>query len=559
MRPTSRLRRVHLIFALALFLPLAVKAAAPGTHAEKATETARYKDFMALFQEWKEFQKPEQKSGVSDYSKAAMAVQYEVLGKLQDRLRQIDPALWPVSQQVDYKIIEAEMNGMVFEHRVLKPWSRNPAFYVLVHLSRSDVPEHEGPNAFPPIDTWTYDFPLNPSSAARLERQTEAIPAVLQQARVNLTGDAHDLWVGGIRAMRKQSSDLAALSNQVKGFAELAQAIERAQAATDQFTAWLESELPSKHGPSGVGIENYTWNLQKVHLVPYTWEQELTILQSELTRAHASLKLEEHRNRNLPPLSRIENAEQYDRLHNRSVDDYINFLKDNEIVTVRPYMEVELRAHIGNFVPAEGSRPFFYEVSYRDPLVLITHMHHWLELARMDQEPHPDPVRRNPLPYNMFDGRSEGLATGMEEMMMHAGLFDGRPHSKELVWIMLAERAARAIAGLYLHSNTFTMEQAVKFASKWTPRGWLPADSDMARSEQQLYLQQPAYGTSYIIGKIEIEHLLAEIALQQGGDFNLKNFMDEFRSAGLIPVSLIRWEITGKDDEIRHMENLSEQ
>jgi hypothetical protein len=47
---------------------------------------------------------------------------------------------------------------------------------------------------------------------------------------------------------------------------------------------------------------------------------------------------------------------------------------------------------------------------------------------------------------------------------------------------------------------------------------------------------------------------MAETALQQGDDFRLKTFMDEFRAAGLIPVSLIRWELTGKDDEIRRME-----
>jgi hypothetical protein len=29
--------------------------------------------------------------------------------------------------------------------------------------------------------------------------------------------------------------------------------------------------------------------------------------------------------------------------------------------------------------------------------------------------------------------------------------------------------------------------------------------------------------------------------------------MDEMEESGLIPVSLIRWEITGRDDEIRKM------
>jgi len=29
--------------------------------------------------------------------------------------------------------------------------------------------------------------------------------------------------------------------------------------------------------------------------------------------------------------------------------------------------------------------------------------------------------------------------------------------------------------------------------------------------------------------------------------------MDEFQSSGMIPVSLIRWELTGRDDEIRRL------
>lgn len=69
--------------------------------------------------------------------------------------------------------------------------------------------------------------------------------------------------------------------------------------------------------------------------------------------------------------------------------------------------------------------------------------------------------------------------------------------------IMLAQRAARATSGLMLHGREFDMEQAVDYASKWTPRGWLP-DGDLVRFEQQLYLRQPGYGTSYVAGKAPI-------------------------------------------------------
>lgn len=122
---------------------------------------------------------------------------------------------------------------------------------------------------------------------------------------------------------------------------------------------------------------------------------------------------------------------------------------------------------------------------------------------------------------------------------------------------MVAQRAARATSGLMLHGREFDTEQAVDYASKWTPRGWLP-DGDLVRFEQQLYLRQPGYGTSYLAGKAQIEELMAEVALQQGEDFTIERFFDEFYAAGVIPVSLVRWEMTGEKDPILEVDGVQE-
>ncbi len=132
---------------------------------------------------------------------------------------------------------------------------------------------------------------------------------------------------------------------------------------------------------------------------------------------------------------------------------------------------------------------------------------------------------------------------------MHAGLFDARPRTRELVWIMLAQRAARALSGLYLHGNEFEMEEAVAYATRWTPRGWLP-DGNLVRGEQHLYLRQPGYGTSYVTGKIQIEELMAEHALLLGDAFTIGRFFDEIFDTGVIPWTLTRWEMTGTKDPI---------
>ena len=97
-----------------------------------------------------------------------------------------------------------------------------------------------------------------------------------------------------------------------------------------------------------------------------------------------------------------------------------------------------------------------------------------------------------------------------------------------------------------MHANQSTLEKAAEFAATHTPRGWLSLQGNLVRSEQHLYLRQPAYGTSYVIGKIQIEQLLADRRRQLGSQFSMRRFMDEFDAAGLIPITLIRWELTGE-------------
>jgi uncharacterized protein (DUF885 family) len=77
---------------------------------------------------------------------------------------------------------------------------------------------------------------------------------------------------------------------------------------------------------------------------------------------------------------------------------------------------------------------------------------------------------------------------------------------------------------------------------------------NLVRGEQHLYLQQPAYGTSYVIGKIETDKLIAERRRQLGDAFTMKRFLDEFNAAGLVPISLVRWELTGQmPDDVKRM------
>ena len=511
----------------------------------QAKASTRYEDLLSLFAEWRTFQRPPLVNGVPDYSRAAMATQHKALAGYRARLAAIDPGGWAVPQQADYHIVRAEMNGLDFDHRVLAPWANNPAFYVTIFPSESDQPAREGPFAHGGIELWSYTFPLSARDADTIGAGMRAVPALLAQAKTNLVGNGKDLWVHGARDMRQQSRDLQAFAARLTpAEGALAKDVERARAATEDFAAWLEKEAASKTGPSGVGVENYDWYLRNVMLLPYTWRDLVTLMERELTRAHSSLALEETRNAALPPQAPIASAEEHARRFGEAVSAYVAFLRDRNIMTVRDYMEPALRARTGTFSP--GPREFFAEVDYRDPEVMRTHGYHWFDKARMIHLPHASPIRRGPLLYNIFITRTEGLATGWEEMMMHAGMLDGRPRSRELIYILLAQRAARALGDLRMHGEQASIETTATFTAAHTPRGWLRLDGNLVRFEQHLYLQQPGYGISYVIGKLEIEQLLADRKRQLGDRFTMRQFVDELDAAGLVPISLLRWELTGQ-------------
>jgi hypothetical protein len=529
----------------------------PGAVSMAATsQTTNYAGLLELFEEWRDFESPPLLDSAPDYTVETFAARRGDFAALQARLNAFDVTAWPIPQQVDWHLVRAEMNGYDFNERVLKPWARDPAFYASVWMARSDVPAHEGPTHHAVVEVWTYDFPLDTAAEEKLVAELDAIPPLMRQARRNLTGNARDLWVTGIRDVRAQSEALESLQEMLGDApsSELLAAISSAIEAGDDLVAWLESEANSKTGPSGIGKDNYTWYQQNVHLVPMTWEDEVRLLERELARAWSMLKLEEHRNRDLPPLVAASNPEEYDAKAEAAVERIMRFLDEKDIVTVTDYMEPALQEHKGAYVPPE-TRNFFMITAHYDPAPLFTHFYHWFELARMDRNPHPSPIRQGALLYNIFDSRNEGTATAVEEIFMNAGLYEDSPRSRELVWILLAQRAARGLGSLNAHANELTMEEAGGVHMDWTPRGWMKTEKELLIFEQHLYLRQPGYGTSYVTGKHLLDRTLAAYARQvelRGEEFVLKDFFDKLNAIDSIPISLGSWELTGirDNDEI---------
>ena len=510
-------------------------------------------ELEVLFTDWRQFETPPLNNGAPDYSVETFRNRMSEFRKLRDRLNEIDKSKLDIKSKIDWTIIWAEMNGFEFNFRVLKPWERDPAYYKSVWMNRSDVPAHEGPTHHSVVEIWQYDFPLSKNESSELNKQLRVIPILNEQAKINLTGNAKDLWIAGIRDIDTQISDLLSILNypNVNNDQNLVTTINEAIESTVSFSNWLKSESSKKDGPSGIGKENYTWYQNNVHLVPLSWDDEVMLLKRELARAWSSLKLEEHKNRNLPKLNSASTPEEYNLLVSESSKELINFLDKEEIVDVKDFYKEALDEHLGSYIP-EDKRNFFWITAHLDPKPLFSHFFHWFELAEMDFNPSQNVLRKGPLLYNIFDSRNEGVATAVEEMFMQIGLYENSPRSKEIVYILIAQRAARGLGSLYAHANLMSMEEAGKIHSEYTPRGWMKTEKELLIFEQHLYLRQPGYGTSYITGKYLFENALAEFSRLNENDAsaNLKSFFSKLINIGSIPMTLFHWEINNDSSVI---------
>jgi hypothetical protein len=250
-----------------LLVILAMVSIAACGDAPEVPRATTHAELVTLFDDWRAFEAPTLVDGVPDFSASAMSAKRDQISYWKARLMAVDTTGWSISDRVDYELIRAEINGFDFDLRLRKPWERDPSFYVMVYTSQSDVPAREGPVIHTVIESWQYETPLSGEAAAELATRLRTIAPLYTAAKENLTGNARDLWVAGVRTIGEQLGRLDDLTARVDHPEVTAAAAEAAVAIRD-FQSWLDASSDAKTGPSGLGKEAYTWYLQNVHLMP---------------------------------------------------------------------------------------------------------------------------------------------------------------------------------------------------------------------------------------------------------------------------------------------------
>jgi hypothetical protein len=547
---------LHLLFCCALLTGSTNLQAAGEVQQGQTVSSAGYSELVSLFGEFMEWKDPENtqrrqilkdRAGQDiepqpDYSTSANEDRHRTIQEMLARLAALDVSKWSVPEKVDYLAVRSRLDQENFMLQRFRPWARDPGFYVDRMLRV----------------TFT-ELPVTGDEKQELLLRLRAIPVLAEQAKSwldDVAADYADLAIHNLANSDGVGHGFPYRANPPAGVIgwykdllqraaeqpELVPEIEAAQAAVESFSHWLKNQRPTWTASAGVGEAAFDWYLKHIKLMPWTAGELVLLGERELDRLWADYALERHRNRAIQELEPARSAEEY-QARIDATDAHIRaFLAEQNIITV-PADIGRLDTNVP-WIVRPGGRNFWEEIQYRDPHP--DHLHavvpgHRFDAVMANRNRHPIRGRIQ------SDARIEGWATYLEEAMLQAGIFADRPRARELIQIFGIFRAARVPADVWLQTGQRGVREVVDYWLAHVPY----LDKDVARVDAEIYLRRPpGYGIGYTIGALQMQRLLADVKRLQGDDFDLRAFHDILMQSGRLPLSLLRWEMTGLDDEV---------
>ena len=498
----------------------------------------------------------ERPGGVRDWSRASIDNQQKDLAEFEARLKKLDAATWPGSQQVDYCLIGSALARVRWELDINPRWKRDPNFYIAQTLT-------------PIVEALTVPGPYDAARSREILTRIENIPSILQQGVENLDKPPAPFATVAIQALENVRSHLrqmatALLKSTTLKEQELNSATDRAVDALDHFREKLREMLPSLPNETAQGRDAYVFFLKNVALIPYSPEELLAMGRQEWNRAVAFEAFEKNRNKNVPPLKIANNIDDWIKDAAAKELQIRKFLEERGILTVPNWVQHYILRPMPEYLRAlqgfgetddftspsrlnenciryvtepSGKLGYFWQATAEDPRPIIVHEGipgHYFQLCLSWK--HENPIRRH-----YYDsGANEGIGFYAEEMMLQAGLLDDSPHTREIIYNFMRLRALRVEVDVKLALGEFTLEQAAKYLQEK-----VPMDENTARQEAIAFSTGPGQAITYQIGKLQIMKFLADARMQQGEKFNLRAFHDFVWKNGNVPLALQEWEFLG--------------
>ena len=498
---------------------------------------------------------------LEDLSRSAIDANVRALSGFSRRLNQIDSSLLSRVEQVEHRIVGANIESRMYELESIRTWDRNPQVYsdaLGMSLAAQAL------------------FAYSPEAerARRVVSKLQQVPRLVQAARENIKETPGifvkvglEAWRGALKFIESDLPRAFSTLDDLHILGDLADTSTEAAAAISSYLEYLENDLaPRAKASFRLGRERFEQKLKTEEGITLSADRLLTIALRELHDVQEEFRSVASRLDGGDPLEVWRKAKEDHpapgtlvAVAQSQLQELQDFLQRQAIVTVpaaepvvvAPTPEFFRWAFASMWTPGpfetKPSRAYYYltdidrswpperqKEHLRDfnlPALWSISIHevypgHFLQAQHSRQV--ESKVRRSTLlASNAF---VEGWAHYCEHMMMEAGFRRG---DATLRLGQLAEaliRLARFVVGIRLHCEDLSVEQGMRF---FRDEAFL--EEATARREAERGTFDPGY-IVYSLGKLMLLKLRLDYQEQLDGKFSLRTFHDAVLAQGTAPL-----------------------
>jgi uncharacterized protein (DUF885 family) len=512
---------------------------------------------------------------LEDLSAAGQAAAAGRAKAFRARLDAIDPATLTEDARIDREFLQREMDATVLRAETVRMWAKDPDLYtsgatnaVYTVMKRSYAPADE--------------------RLRHVIARERKMPGMLLEARKNLVNPPRIFTeiaieqVDGIQGFFR--NDLTLAFADVKDAAlvkEFHQVNDAVIAALGDYKTWLQKELlPTATGDYALGADTYSKLLTATEMVDLPLDQLLQVAETNRQANEAAFvataKLIDPSKPADQVLLAVEAkhppAAELLQTTQNMLDGLRQFLVDKHIVTIPasaparvqetpPFMRSTTSASMDTPGPFETSASeAYYNMTLPDPrwsrAAQLDFMRQWYYAAISNvsvHEVYPGHYLQflyapefPTLTRKVFSANTnaEGWAHYAEQMVLDEGLHADDPSYRLAQLQDALLRNIRFIAGIKMHTQGMTVDQARQL---FETSGHQPPA--VALSEAKRGAGDPLYGY-YTMGKLAILKLRDDYKQKMGANYSLQGFHDAFIKVGPLPLPLVREKMLGQKGSI---------
>jgi uncharacterized protein (DUF885 family) len=498
---------------------------------------------------------------LEDLSRSAIDANVRALSGFSRRLNQIDSSLLSPVEQVEHRIVGANIESRMYELEAIRTWDRNPQIY-------SDA------LGMSLAGQALFAYSAEAERARRVVSKLRQVPRLVQAARENIKETPGifvkvglEAWRGALKFIESDLPRAFSMLDDLHILGDLADTSTEAAAAISSYLDYLENDLaPRAKASFRLGRERFEQKLRIEEGITLSADRLLSIALRELHDVQEEFRRVASRLDGGDPLEVWRKAKEDHpapgtlvSVAQSHLQELEAFLQRQAIVTVpaaepvvvAPTPEFFRWAFASMWTPGpfetKPSRAYYYltdvdrnwppdrqQEHLRDfnlPALWSISIHevypgHFLQAQHSRQV--ESKVRRSTLlASNAF---VEGWAHYCEQMMMEAGFRRG---DATLRLGQLAEalvRLARFVVGIRLHCEDLSVEQGMRF---FRDEAFL--EEATARREAERGTFDPGY-IVYSLGKLMMLKLRHDYQEQFDGKFSLRTFHDAVLAQGTAPL-----------------------